>query len=257
MKSINCLFMLTLIFPLAGCASRPDYTLNPPANTNWIDIALKLPAQVEVMPMDVLYRSEKCQREDYDSTTESHVRKERGYNPQIIRMKQFYETNLWQRQISLNGGGKCQWKLSTVRVDMKLIRNTPLTQGKNPTSVSYVFAFDDEFYSGGGMPGQRKEVHGNLEIKTDFFPMVYINHAFNEIDIDMFGGNVRKTEWSRHYRVHDTQKIVITPVLHASKVVTLESPPTPPGKVTVTYPDGSKESVSGIIPDYAKLLSMM
>ena len=256
MKLTNC-FILTLMFPLAGCASRPDYTLNPPASTEWVNISLKLPAQVEIMPMDVLYRSAKCQREDYDSTTESHVRKERGYNPQIIRMKQLNVTNLWQRDIALDGGGKCEWKLSTIRIDMKLTRNIPLTQGKDPTSVSYVFAFDDEFYSGGGMPGQRKEVQGNLEIKTDFFPMVFINHAFNETDIDMFGGNVRKLQWSRHYRVYDTQKIVITPVLHINKVVTLESPVTPPGKVTVTYPDGSKESVSGIIPDYKKLLSML
>jgi len=249
--------MLALMFPLAGCASRPDYTLNPPASTEWVNIYLKLPAQVEIMPMDVLYRSDKCQREVYDEKTESHRSLEKGKNPQVFRMIQQGNGDIWQRRIALDGGGKCEWKLSTIRIDMKLNRNIPLTQGKDPTSVSYVFAFDDEFYSGGGMPGQRKEVQGNLEIKTDFFPMVFINHAFNETDIDMFGGNVRKLQWSRHYRVYDTQKIVITPVLHINKVVTLESPVTPPGKVTVTYPDGSKESVSGIIPDYKKLLSML
>ncbi len=137
------------------------------------------------------------------------------------------------------------------------MKNIPLTQGKNPNSVSYVFAFDDEFYSGGGLPGQKKEVQGNLEIKTDLFPMVYINHAFNETDIDMFGGNVRKTQWSRHFRVHNTQEITIAPVLHINNIVVLESPVTRPGKVTVTYPDGSTESISGIIPDYKKLLSMI
>ncbi|MEL2242844.1 hypothetical protein PAS25_17835 [Leclercia adecarboxylata] len=168
MKSINCLFMLTLMFPLAGCASRPDYTLNPPANANWIDIALKLPAQVEVMPMDALYRSEKCQREIYDQKIESHRSLENGKNPQVVRMIKQKNSDIWQHRFALNGGGKCEWKLSTVRVDMKLMRNTPLTQGKNPTSVSYVFAFDDEFYSGGGMPGQRKRCMATWRLKRIF-----------------------------------------------------------------------------------------
>lgn len=256
MKLIN-FFMLALMFPLTGCASQPDYTLNPPASTEWVNISLKLPAQVEIMPMDVLYRSDKCKREVYDQKIESHISLENGKNPQVVRMIQQGNGGIWQRRIALDGGGKCKWKLSTVRIDLKLNRNIPLTKGKDPTSVSYVFAFDDEFYSGGGMPGQRKDVHGNLTIKTDFFPMVFINHAFNETDIDMFGGNVRKLQWSRHYRVYETHEIVITPVLHINKVVTLESPLTPPGKVTVTYPDGSQESVSGIIPDYKKLLSML
>ena len=220
-------------------------------------MTVKLPPQIEVMPVDGLYRSDKCQRMDYDSTTESHIREERGYNPKIIRMKRQDENHVWQSKIALDGGGKCEWKLSTVRIDIQLMKNIPLTQGKNPNSVSYVFAFDDEFYSGGGLPGQKKEVQGNLEIKTDLFPMVYINHAFNETDIDMFGGNVRKTQWSRHFRVHNTQEITIAPVLHINNVVVLESPVTRPGKVTVTYPDGSTESISGIIPDYKKLLSMI
>lgn len=141
-------------------------------------MTVKLPPQIEVMPVDVLYRTDKCQRKDYDSTTESHIREERGYNPKIIRMKRKDENHVWQSKIALDGGGKCEWKLSTVRIGIQLMKNIPLTQGKNPNSVSYVFAFDEEFYSGGGLPGQKKEVQGNLEIKTDLFPMVYINHAF-------------------------------------------------------------------------------
>ncbi|EPN2807496.1 hypothetical protein ACTWOG_005255, partial [Serratia marcescens] len=79
----------------------------------------------------------------------------------------------------------------TVRVDLRLADNTSLTKGKGITSTSYVFAFDDEFYSGGGLPGRKKDVHGDLNIKTDFFPMVYINHLFNERDVELFGGNVK------------------------------------------------------------------
>ncbi len=57
-------------------------------------MTVKLPPQIEVMPVDVLYRSDKCQRKDYDSTTESHIREERGYNPKIIRMKRQDENHV-------------------------------------------------------------------------------------------------------------------------------------------------------------------
>jgi hypothetical protein len=165
-------------------------------------------------------------------------------------------SDIWQSRIALDGGGKCEWKLSTVRIDLRLTDNTSLTKGKDITSTSYVFAFDDEFYSGGGLPGRKKDVHGDLNIKTDFFPMVYINHLSNERDVELFGGNVKNKKWSRHYRVYNTKKIIIEPSLHANKLVVLESPLSPPGKTTATYPDGSKDEVSGTIPDYEKLLLM-
>ncbi|HGI5917992.1 TPA: hypothetical protein ACJTDP_001701 [Yersinia enterocolitica] len=206
--------------------------------------------------MDVLYRSDKCQREDYDSTTESHIRKERGFNPRVERMTQQGRGDIWEARIALDGGGKCEWQLSTVRVDIRLVANTPLTEGKNITSASYVFGFDDDAYSGGGGVGRKRDAYGDLHLKTDFFPMIFINHVFNEMDIDMFGGNTDYEKWSRYYRIYNGKKIFIEPNLHINKIVVLESPVSPPGNITATYPDGSKEEIPHINPDYEKLLSM-
>ncbi len=258
LKLSNFLSLFALILPLSGCASRPDYTLNPPASSEWVTVTVKLPPQTEVTPMDVLYRSDKCQREDYDSTTESHIRKERGFNPRVERMTQQGRGDIWEARIALDGGGRCEWKLSTVRVDLQLINNTSLTKGKDITSTSYVFAFDDEFYSGGGLPGLKKDVRGNLNINTDFFPMIYINHTFNETYIEMFGGSVKNEKWSRHYRVYNTKNIIIEPTLHIQQVVKLESSKNKdePANMTIIYPDGKIAHERTIIPDYEKLLSM-
>lgn len=184
--------LLFLTLPLSGCASRPDYTLNPPASTEWVNVTVELPAYIEVMPMDVLYRSDKCQREDYDSTTESHIRKERGYNPQIFSMTQQGKINLWKGRIALDGGGKCEWKLSVLRIDIQPIQSLPLAEGKGIIQTSYAFGFDSEDYVGGGGVGKVKETYGDLMIKTALFPMVVINHALNKQTIIYFAGDVNK-----------------------------------------------------------------
>ncbi|WP_145599060.1 hypothetical protein [Yersinia alsatica] len=208
--------------------------------------------------MDVLYRSDKCQREVYDEKTESHVSMDRGKNPQVISMIRQGGSDIWQRRIAFDGGGKCEWKLSTVRVDLQLINNTSLTKEKDITSTSYVFAFDDEFYNGGGLPGLKKDVRGNFNINTDFFPMIYINHTFKETYIEMFGGNVKNEKWSRHYRVYNTKNIIIEPTLHIQQVVKIENSKNKiqPANMTIIYPDGTIGHERTRVPDYEKLLSM-
>ncbi|MEB6378792.1 hypothetical protein MXM41_07575 [Leclercia adecarboxylata] len=249
--------LLLLALPLSGCASRPDYTLNPPVSTEWVNVTVELPAYTEVMPMDVLYRSDKCQREDYDSTTESHVRKERGYNPQIFRMTQHVINNIWKGRIALDGGGKCEWKLSGIRVDIQLEKTLPLAAAKKIIPTSYEFAFDDDAYSAGEGSGMRKEAYNDLYIKTELFPVI-IHHRDNEIVLKLFGGNTRKQQWSRFYRVHGVKNITIKPLLYIKKVVLLEAPKSSsaPAGMTITYPDGTVELKRAIIPDYDRLLSL-
>lgn len=256
MRQIN-IALLLLALPLSGCASRPDYTLNPPFNSDWVNVIINLPAQTEVMPMDVLYRSDKCQREDYDSTTESHIRKERGYNPQIISMIQQGKSNIWKRRIALKGGGKCEWNLSGIRVDIKPDKALPLALGKKIIPTSYEFAFDDEAYSAGEGSGTRREAFNDLYIKTVLFPMVTL-HRDNEIVLKFFGGNIKKQQWSRFYRVHSVKNITIEPILHIHKVVLLEAPESRsgPAGMTITYPDGTVELKRAVIPDYERLLSL-
>ncbi|PLV54504.1 hypothetical protein NV64_17880 [Erwinia sp. B116] len=249
---------MALVLPLSGCAVRPDYTLSPPPGTEWITLSVKLPPQTEVIPMDVLYRSEKCQREVYDQGTESHTSMDRGKNPQLVSLSQRGKSNIWQAQIALNGGGKCEWQLSAVRVDIQPVKTLALATGKKIIPTSYVFGFDDEAYGGGEGSGSKKETRGDLNLQTELFPVIFINHMFNETTFEMFGGDTRFEKWSRYFRVFGTKEILISPTFYLQKVVTLESPKNrkDPAGMIITYPDGEVVHERKIAPDYEKLLSM-
>ncbi|EKG7251257.1 TPA: hypothetical protein L1528_004578 [Escherichia coli] len=244
------------LLPLSGCASRPDYALSPPNNTEWVTVAVKLPPETEALPVDVLYRSEICRRKDYDPTTESHIRTIRGFNPVQIPLSPPDNSGFRKVRIALDGGTRCGWTLSGVRVGIQISRSSALAQGKDVTAANYVFDFDDEGYGSAFGKGKPLSVSGDLFFKTEFFPMEYVYRSINEIDLDLFAGDEKYSKWNRYYRVTDSRDIKIEPVLYLNKVVKLQTSDSDRGKVIVTYPDGSSENIRGRAPDYDKLLRM-
>lgn len=255
-KSLAGLLPLLALLPLNGCASRPDYTLSPPASSEWVTVAVKLPAETEVLPLDVLYRSETCRRKVYDPTTESHVSAERGLNPMQMDLSPADGNGVRQIRIALDGGTKCGWTLSGIRVGIQLAKTSVLANGKDITPANYVFDFDDEGYSNAFGKGKPTSVSGDLFFKTEFFPMEYVYRSISDIDLDFFAGDERYNKWNRYYRVTDSRDIKIEPVLYLNKVVKLQTSGSARGKVIVTYPDGSLETISGRVPDYDRLLRM-
>ncbi|MDM2761659.1 hypothetical protein OGY33_00060, partial [Citrobacter sp. Cpo032] len=136
----------------------------------------------------------------------------------------------------------------------RIADNIPLVKGKEVIETSYIFDFGDYGLSDGYGTGRAKEVSGDLDLKTDFFPMV-ANHIDNTTSLKLFGGNTGPEKWRRRFRLRNTQTILIEPVIHFDKVVTL-TPPDAPGKLTAIYPDGSSEKIPHIYPSYEKLLSI-
>lgn len=257
-KSLAGLLPLLALLPLSGCASRPDYTLSPPASSEWVTVAVKLPAETEVLPLDVLYRSETCRRKVYDPTTESHVSTERGLNPMQMDLSPADGNGVRQIRIAFDGGTKCGWTLSGIRVGIQLAKTSVLANGKDIIPANYVFDFDDEGYSNAFGKGKPNFVSGDLMFKTEFFPMVITNNMFIETYAQLFAGNTKYEKWNRYYRLSGTKNIRIEPIVYSKKVVKLESPRNrkdSPG-MTVLYPDGTTEKIRGITPDYTKLLSM-
>lgn len=254
-KSMVGLLPLLALLPLSGCASRPDYTLSPPANSEWVTVAVKLPAETEVLPLDVLYRSETCRRNVYDPTTESHVSTERGLNPMQMDLSPADGNGVRQIRIALDGGTKCGWTLSGIRVGIQLAKTSVLANGKDDIAANYVFDFDDEGYSNAFGKGKPRDIRGNLHLATDFFPVI-THHLDGKVSIKLFGGDTRYEQWSRYYRVSSINQIRIEPVVYLNKIVTITPPNPPPGDLNVTYPDGSTGKVPYIYPDYKKLLLM-
>lgn len=257
-KKLTVLLPVIALLSLSGCASRPDYTLNPPTSTEWVTVSVKLPAGAEAQQLDVLYRSETCRKEVYDNTSASHVTTVRGVNPQLVSLSQAGSNGRREARVAMNGGGKCGWKLSGVRAGIQLSEASALTKGKNVIATEYVFDFDDEGYSNAFGEGIPVKTSGDVHFTTVLFPMITVDNMFHEVSVELFGGNIRYQKWSRYYRLYNTRFITIEPIVHFPKVVRLESPKSrkdSPG-MTVLYPDGTTEKVDDIYPNYDRLLRM-
>lgn len=244
---------LPAIVLFSGCDSHTDPTLLPPDNARRVTVAVRVPDGITLLPMQVLYRSERCKSKDYNSSNESYeIRGFKGFkqafSPQV-------SGDLWQQNIAIDGGGPCQWQLNSLRVSFKIADNNPLVKGKKVIETSYIFDFDDYGLSDGYGTGRAKETSGDLDLKTDFFPIL-IHHIDNTIDLSLFGGDTRYEQWRRRYKLRDSKSINIEPLVHFNKEVTLTPPDIRPGNLTATYPDGSSVEIPHIYPDYEKLLSM-
>ncbi|CAM3746359.1 hypothetical protein RAVI111496_09410 [Rahnella victoriana] len=245
--------VISFIVLLYGCDNTPDRTLSPPQNAKWVDVVFTLPADTVLLPMEVLYRSDKCKTVRYNSSNEPHDIP--GYNDFEKQYDQQESSNIWRTHIAIDGGGSCQWQLNSIRVSFMLSSASPLVKGKQVIENNYIFDFDDYGLSDGYGTGRAKEMNGNLDLETVFFPMI-THHIDNEVDLTLFGGNTEYEHLKRRYRLNKTQNINIEPIIRFNKVVVLNPPVIRPGNLTATYPDGSSEQVPHIFPDYEKLLSM-
>lgn len=121
-------------------------------------------------------------------------------------------------------------------------------------ATNYIFDFGDYGLSDGYGTGRARNVSGDLDIRTNFFPMI-TKFAVNDISMKFFGGDTATEKWRRRFRLDDTNNISIKPIVHLTKVVTLE-PPVKTDNWMAIYPDGSRSEIPRIDPDYDKLLSM-
>lgn len=129
-----------------------------------------------------------------------------------------------------------------------------LVKGKKVIATNYIFDFGDYGLSDGYGTGRARNVSGDLDIRTNFFPMI-TKFAVNDISMKFFGGDTATEKWRRRFRLDDTNNISIKPIVHLTKVVTLE-PPVKTDNWMAIYPDGSRSEIPRIDPDYDKLLSM-
>ena len=244
--------LIPAIVLLTACYDRTDQTFSPPENARRVTVAVKVPEGITLLPMQMLYRSERCKSKGYNSSNEAYDI--RGYNGFLQAFSTQGNSDIRQQRIAIDGGGPCQWQLNSLKVSFKIANNNPLVQGKEVIETHYIFDFDDYGFSDGYGTGKAKEARGELALKTDFFPVV-TRLDKNDISLEFFGGDTGYEQWSRRFRLQDTRSIYIAPVVHLNKVVTL-TPPDRSNDFTATYPDGSTEQIPHIYPNYEKLLSM-
>jgi hypothetical protein len=236
---------------LSACGDHTDQTLSPPKNAHWVTVKFKVPEGTTLQPMQVMYRSDTCKDTSQNSSGKSYdIRGINGFKQNFTQQGQ---SNVWQTRIAIEGGGSCQWILNSIKVTFKLFDDNSLAAGKKNLETNYIFDFGDYGFSDGYGAGSARPFIGDIVQKTIFFPLI-IHHLDKSTDFVLFGGNTDKEKWSRRYMLRDTKSIYIEPILNLDKVVIL-TPPVTTGSIVATYPDGSKEDMLGITPDYNKLLS--
>ena len=245
----------SVVMLLSGCDNRPDKTLSPPAGAKWVDVTFRMPEGITLQPAELLYRSAQCKSVRYNSSSEPHDIP--GYNDIERPFGAPDADNIRRLRVAVDGGGPCQWQLNSLKVSFRIADDVSLVKGKEVIDTSYIFDFGDYGLSDGYGTGRAKVFsEKTLDINTDLFPVVFINHMFKKTTLKFFGGDTNYEKWGRRYRLSDTDIIYLYPLVHIDKPVILESPNPPPGNISALYPDDSSEDIPNISPDYDKLLLM-
>ncbi|WP_240494304.1 hypothetical protein [Pantoea sp. 1.19] len=255
-KRVMLLIFLVPVLLYIGYELSLTRKLSPPADSELLTVSFRVPEGVTLLPLGGLYTSSECTNTNF--TAGGHTYQADATTGVSLPFVSQGAANIMSVSIAKDGGGRCRWQLSSVGVGFRVSDDNPLVKGKEVIETSYDF---DLLGNGncGGVFGvkQVNAAGGDLDIKTDFFPMIYIRHIpRNRTTVELFGGDTDYEKWSRCYRLSDTENISINPIVHFGKVVTLEEPNNLHGDFTVIYPDGSRGIPLNISPDYNKLLSM-
>ncbi len=245
---IKCTTSGLLLLSLNGCAL--DRGLSPEPGGEQVSITVKVPQNLAVEPMQVIYRSAKCpiKRSGPDwSSFEVD-----GYLTTTVQPLQQGNSNLYETKLAINGGGGCQWQLSNVTFGVTYASTTHFGQNvKSGPGGGIIVMFDHH------LPQQRsafdptKEVSGDLLIREDYYP--WVNEQF-------LGGH-EKLAWLigkggiyLYYRAKNARKVEFEPILHADYMVYSVGPKMKKkgSHNQFTYSDGSVV-MGGSDPSFQKL----
>ncbi|HHL2502312.1 TPA: hypothetical protein ACQ301_004445 [Yersinia enterocolitica] len=229
MKIVNILCLLPLL-ALSGCALSED--LSPPANGKTVKIAVVKPADVDILPMDVIYRSEKCRDKIFTST--GAITSRAGYHLLTIPFNPERRNNIVSNNLALDGGGQCEWKLSNIKFDFQY-HNMQKFGGdiKRNIPSDIVFVFDNPPPPRGD--GHYDDASGVIEIQKNYYPLIRKKNTGESMLVLSVQGQPMLT-----YRVYDTNSIVFKPVFHSDMIVNAIPPEKKGDGYTLYYPNGEK-----------------
>lgn len=151
----------------------------PPADAKWVDVIFRVPEGITLQPAELLYRSAQCKSVRYNSSDEPHDIP--GYNDTERPFGAPDGDNIRRLRVAMDGGGPCQWQLNSLKVSFRIADNVPLVKGKEVIDTSYIFDFGDYGLSDGYGTGRAKVFsEKTLDLNTDLFPVVFINHMFKK-----------------------------------------------------------------------------
>ncbi|NWA05434.1 hypothetical protein [Pseudomonas gingeri] len=240
------IILLGLFVSLSGCAK--DYSLAPPPDSEQITVTVKVPKELEAETMNVMYRSPICKRITRGASGQ-RIELD-GYHGIDVQPQRQGQSDLYEAKLPIDGGGKCQWRLSNVTFGVAYAN--PTRFGENVTygaGGGIVVIFD---HNNSPQGGADFKVSGDLMIKKDYYPWID----------EEFLGPYKKTvslagegDIYLMYRALQARQVYFEPVLHSDFVLYSAGPKVKKkGNYTAfTYPDGSVFADGRWHPNFLRL----
>ncbi|MTH48880.1 hypothetical protein [Intestinirhabdus alba] len=242
---------ITILLPLltlTGCAVSQK--LSPPQDGKRVKVAVVKPADVDILPMNVIYRSERCR--DKILTSTGAISSRDGYHLLTVPFKPEAGSNVVSNAVAFDGGGQCGWKLSNIRFQFQFHDMTAFGQDiKKNIPNDIVFVFDEHAPPRGD--GHYEVRSGAVIIQSEYYPVIMNERLIQHAKVLSIEGKRMLT-----YKLHNTDSIIFSPKVYSEKAVRVLGPEVFGGEAIITYPDGTKiSSIKGQHPiDFEKLKLM-
>ncbi|SEI18071.1 hypothetical protein AB3464_27765 [Pseudomonas asplenii] len=241
--------LLGLFASLSGCAK--DYSMAPPPESEQVTVTVKVPSELEAETLQVMYRSQVCRRVRYGASGQ-RVEVD-GFNSVDMQLQRKDQSDLYEAKVPIDGGGKCQWRLSNVTFGVMYAN--PAQFGENVTygaGGGVVVIFDHNNSPRGGADIR---VDGDLLIKKDYYP--WLSEAF-------LGGYRKQVSLAGEgdiyviYQALQGRQVYFEPILHSGFVLySVQPKEKKEGHYTkYTYPDGSVFADGRWHPNFRRLQSI-
>jgi hypothetical protein len=246
--TLLCFALLAL---LSGCVKDYD-VLTPPPDSEKVKIVIKVPVELEPKTLLAKYESARCRMfVDFPGVGTVPFP---GSNYQNSKFTRRGETDLYEAEVFVDGGGECEWQLDSI--EFGVVYRVPNRFAKKVTAYfggTVLVKFDGQ-HAPFNTVDQFIE-RPDLKIVKDYYP--WVREAYELGYYDKSVNLAKEYESYRTYRARDARNIYYEPVLHSDLVVTSTSPKKRVADEIVTttfrYPDGTEESNRELEPDFKKM----
>ena len=231
---------------ISGCAK--DRRLAPPVDSEKVTVTIKVPKALQALKVEAIYRSKHCTRMRSDGN--GGAVEIQGFNHMEVMPMRRANTEFYDAIIPKDGGGPCQWHLSSVEFG---VNYKDLSAFPSDVSLGYGETIR-VFFDSNTMLGASYAIRTNADVNliADYYP--WVNESF-------LGGYQKQARLSNARRVRinyfapHAEKIYFEPVFHSGLVVYSVHPKIKgKGNYPVfTYPDGSVIVDGRTEPDLKRL----
>ncbi|MEY0065107.1 Uncharacterised protein [Providencia rettgeri] len=249
-KQMWLLIILSLSFLslfLHGCAAN-NSTFSPPLDGENIHFTATVPNELEALPILATYRSEVCRKERRNSIMETYTIP--GFHREEYPLAT-NASNQVEADIPKSGGGKCNWKLSNIKFEVKL---------KDPSEIdpliSKNFGMEATFVLDNNAPatfdGGYEKKSGDINEQLILFPLIS----------ERFLGEHVKNFWliGKYdvitYKIYNSKKINLTILYKKNFLTHWQGRRDQNGNTSMSYPDGTIIYNGDTKPQYNKLIEI-